>query len=202
MIAELVAVGTEILLGNIVNTNSAYLSEKCAQLGLSVYYESVVGDNRDRMKAVIASALDRSDVVILSGGLGPTEDDLTKEVCAEVMGLPLSEDPHSRKRIERYMKEYKKNHPDRRVTSNNYKQAQVPEGAIVLDNHNGTAPGLILEKNGKTAILLPGPPNELIPMFEESVFPYLRKKQPEIICSQVVKICGIGESQVLPISRI
>ena len=191
MIAELVAVGTEILLGNIVNTNSAYLSEKCAQLGLSVYYESVVGDNRDRMKAVIASALDRSDVVILSGGLGPTEDDLTKEVCAEVMGLPLSEDPHSRKRIERYMKEYKKNHPD-----NNYKQAQVPEGAVVLDNHNGTAPGLILEKNGKTAILLPGPPNELIPMFEESVFPYLRKKQPEIICSQVVKICGIGESQV------
>ena len=112
------------------------------------------------------------------------------------MGLPLSEDPHSRKRIERYMKEYKKNHPDRRVTSNNYKQAQVPEGAIVLDNHNGTAPGLILEKNGKTAILLPGPPNELIPMFEESVFSYLRKKQPEIICSQVVKICGIGESQV------
>ena len=196
MIAELVAVGTEILLGNIVNTNSAYLSEKCAQLGLSVYYESVVGDNRDRMKAVIASALDRSDVVILSGGLGPTEDDLTKEVCAEVMGLPLSEDPHSRKRIERYMKEYKKNHPDRRVTSNKYKQAQVPEGAVVLDNHNGTAPGLILEKNGKTAILLPGPPNELIPMFEESVFPYLRKKQPEIICSQVVKICGIGESQV------
>lgn len=196
MIAELVAVGTEILLGNIVNTNSAYLSEKCAQLGLSVYYESVVGDNRDRMKAVIASALDRSDVVILSGGLGPTEDDLTKEVCAEVMGLPLSEDPHSRKRIERYMKEYKKNHPDRRVTSNNYKQAQVPEGAIVLDNHNGTAPGLILEKNGKTAILLPGPPNELIPMFEESVFSYLRKKQPEIIYSQMVKICSIGESQV------
>ena len=82
------------------------------------------------------------------------------------------------------------------MTSNNYKQAQVPEGAIVLDNHNGTAPGLILEKNGKTAILLPGPPNELIPMFEESVFSYLRKKQPEIICSQVVKICGIGESQV------
>ena len=196
MIAELVAVGTEILLGNIVNTNSAYLSEKCAQLGLTVYYESVVGDNHDRMKAVIASALDRSDVVILTGGLGPTEDDLTKEVCAEVMELPLKEDPHSRKRIERYMKEYEKNHPDRRITSNNYKQAQVPEGAIVLDNHNGTAPGLILEKNGKTAILLPGPPNELKPMFEESVFPYLRKKQPEIICSEVVKICGIGESQV------
>ena len=155
MIAELVAVGTEILLGNIVNTNSAYLSEQMAQLGLSVYYETVVGDNHDRMKAVIASALDRSDVVILSGGLGPTEDDLTKEVCAEVMGLPLEEDPHSRKRIERYMKEYEKNHPDRRITTNNYKQAQVPKGALVIDNHNGTAPGLILEKDGKTAILLP-----------------------------------------------
>ena len=141
MIAELVAVGTEILLGNIVNTNSAYLSEQMAQLGLSVYYETVVGDNHDRMKAVIASALDRSDVVILSGGLGPTEDDLTKEVCAEVMGLPLEEDPHSRKRIERYMKEYEKNHPDRRITTNNYKQAQVPKGALVIDNHNGTAKG-------------------------------------------------------------
>ena len=195
MIAELVAVGTEILLGNIVNTNSAYLSEKCAQLGLSVYYESVVGDNRDRMKAVIASALDRSDVVILSGGLGPTEDDLTKEVCAEVMGLPLSEDPHSRKRIERYMKEYKKNHPDRRVTSNNYKQAQVPEGAIVLDNHNGTAPGLILEENGKRMILLPGPPNELHPLFEQQVKPYLQKLSPEIFYSRTVKLCGIGESK-------
>ena len=196
MIAELVAVGTEILLGNIVNTNSAYLSEQCAQLGLDVYYETVVGDNHDRMKAVIASALDRSDVVILTGGLGPTEDDLTKEVCAEVMEMPLEEDPHSRKRIERYMKEYEKNHPDRRITSNNYKQAQIPKGALVLDNHNGTAPGLILEKNGKTAILLPGPPNELKPMFEEAVIPYFRKRQPQIICSSVVKICGIGESQV------
>ena len=196
MIAELVAVGTEILLGNIVNTNSAYLSEQCAQLGLDVYYETVVGDNHDRMKAVIASALDRSDVVILTGGLGPTEDDLTKEVCAEVMEMPLEEDPHSRKRIERYMKEYEKNHPDRRITSNNYKQAQRPKGALVLDNHNGTAPGLILEKNGKTAILLPGPPNELKPMFEEAVIPYFRKRQPQIICSSVVKICGIGESQV------
>ena len=112
------------------------------------------------------------------------------------MGLPLSEDPHSRKRIERYMKEYKKNHPDRRVTSNNYKQAQVPEGAIVLDNHNGTAPGLILEKNGKTAILLPGPPNELYPLFMNQVYPYLQKLQPEVIRSQMVKICGVGESQV------
>lgn len=196
MIAELVSVGTEILLGNIVNTNSVYLSEQCAMLGLSVYYQSVVGDNEERMKAVISTALERSDVVILTGGLGPTEDDLTKEVTAQVMGLPLAEDAHSRELLESYMKQYAGNHPGRRITENNYKQALVPEGALVLDNHNGTAPGLIIEKDGKTAILLPGPPNEMKPMFEESVFPYLRKKQPEIIYSQVVKICGIGESQV------
>lgn len=196
MVTELIAVGTEILLGNIVNTNSAYLSEKCAQLGLSVYYQTVVGDNEERMEHTIKTALERSDIVILCGGLGPTKDDLTKEVTARVMGLSLAEDSRSRERIERYLKEYEKNDPGRRITPNNYKQAIVPEGAIVLDNHNGTAPGLIIEKNGKTAVLLPGPPNELKPMFEEEVFPYLRKKQPEIIYSRMVKICGIGESQV------
>ena len=196
MIAELVSVGTEILLGNIVNTNSVYLSEQCAGLGLSVYYQTVVGDNEERMKAVISTALERSDVVILTGGLGPTEDDLTKEVTAQLMGLPLVEDPHSKELLEKYMKQYEKNNPQRRITSNNYKQALVPEGSLVLDNHNGTAPGLIIEKNGKTAILLPGPPNEMKPMFEESVYPFLRKKLPETIFSQVVKICGIGESQV------
>ena len=148
MIAEIVTVGTEILLGNIVNTNSAYLAVECANLGLTVYYQSVVGDNEERMKAVIRTALNRSDVVILTGGLGPTEDDLTKEVTAEVMGMPLVEDAHSKERIERYMKEYKKNNSQRRITSNNYKQALIPEGALVLDNHNGTAPGLIIEKDG------------------------------------------------------
>lgn len=196
MITELVSVGTEILLGNIVNTNSAYLSEKCALLGLSVNYQDVVGDNEGRMRDVIKTALDRSDVVILTGGLGPTEDDITKEVTADLMKMPLEEDPHSRKLIDKYLKEYEKNNPQRRITKNNYKQAMVPKGAIVLDNHNGTAPGLILEKKGKIAILLPGPPNEMKPMFEEYIVPYLQKNQPEIIVSQMVKISGIGESQV------
>lgn len=109
MIAELISVGTEILLGNIVNTNSAYLSEKCAQLGLSVYYQTVVGDNEERMKMTIKSALERSDVIILTGGLGPTEDDLTKEITAEVMGFKLIEDSHSRELLETYMKQYEKN---------------------------------------------------------------------------------------------
>ena len=148
------------------------------------------------MKQVIRTALDRSDVIILTGGLGPTEDDLTKEITAEVMGFELVEDLHSRELMEEYLKQYEKNNPQRRITKNNYKQAMVPKGCIVLDNHNGTAPGLIMEKKGKTAILLPGPPNEMKPMFEEAVFPYLRKKQPEIIYSQMVKINGIGESQV------
>lgn len=192
MVAELISVGTELLLGNIVNTNARYLAEQCALLGLTMYYQSTVGDNRERLAETIQTALSRSDVIILTGGLGPTEDDLTKEVCAEVMGYELKEDSHTRKRIEKYFKNgiYKK------IPDNNWKQAIVPKGAIVLDNDNGTAPGLILEKGDKTAILLPGPPGELKPLFEKQVAPYLKKRQPEAIVSQMVKICGYGESQV------
>ena len=196
MIAELVCVGTELLLGNIVNTNAAYLAEKCAGLGLSMYYQSVVGDNEERMTKVIRQAMERSDVVILCGGLGPTQDDLTKEVAAKVMGKKLVEDAHTRKCIQEYMDHYLSSHPGLRLTENNWKQAMVPEDALILDNANGTAPGLIMEENGKIMILLPGPPNELRPMFEEQVSPYLREKQPEIIYSRMVKICGVGESMV------
>lgn len=192
MVCELISVGTELLLGNIVNTNTQFLAEKCALLGLSMYHQVIVGDNRERLTQVIRTALDRSDIVILTGGLGPTEDDLTKEVCAEVMGFSLAEDPHTRQMIESYFK----NNIYKEIPDNNWKQAIVPQGAIVLDNHNGTAPGLILEKANKTAILLPGPPNELIPLFNEQVYPYLEKLRPEVIRSQMVKVCGIGESQV------
>ena len=192
MVCELISVGTELLLGNIVNTNTQFLAEKCALLGLSMYHQVTVGDNRERLTQVIRTALDRSDIVILTGGLGPTEDDLTKEVCAEVMGFSLAEDPHTRQMIESYFK----NNIYKEIPDNNWKQAIVRQGAIVLDNHNGTAPGLILEKDNKTAILLPGPPNELIPLFNEQVYPYLEKLRPEVIRSQMVKVCGIGESQV------
>ena len=157
-----------------------------------MYYQVTVGDNRERMAETIRTALNRSDIIILTGGLGPTEDDMTKEVCGEVMGFPLTEDPHTRERIEAYFK----NNIYKEIPDNNWKQAMVPEGAIVLDNHNGTAPGLILEKEGKTAVLLPGPPGELYPLFENQVMPYLQKKQPEVILSQMIKICGYGESQV------
>lgn len=192
MVVELISVGTELLLGNIVNTNAAYLSRKCAALGLSLYHQSVVGDNEERLCESLKTALGRADVVILSGGLGPTQDDLTKEAAAKVMEMPLKEDAHSRERIE----EYFKNSQFKIITDNNWKQALVPEGAIVVDNGNGTAPGLIMEKNGKSVILLPGPPNELEPMFEQDVYPYLNRLQPETICSAMVKICGLGESYV------
>lgn len=192
MVCELISVGTELLLGNIVNTNTQFLAEKCALLGLSMYHQVTVGDNKDRLAEVIRTALKRSDIVILCGGLGPTEDDLTKEVCSEVMDFPLAEDAHTKARLV----EYFKNSIYKQITDNNWKQAMVPDGAKVLDNDNGTAPGLILEKYGKSAILLPGPPNELIPMFMNQVYPYLQNLQPEIIRSQMVKICGVGESRV------
>lgn len=192
MTVELISVGTEILLGNIVNTNAAYLAEKIALLGLSCYHQSSIGDNEERMEDAIRLALSRSDIVILSGGLGPTKDDLTKEVTAKVFGRKLYEDPHTKARIQEY---FTRVH-SKSITDNNWKQAMVPEGATVIDNHNGTAPGLILEdENGKVAILLPGPPNEIKPMFERDVAPYLNKKQPEGIYSRMVKVCSIGESR-------
>ncbi len=191
MTVELISVGTEILLGNIVNTNAAYLAEKCALLGLSLYNQTVVGDNSERLFNAVKTALSRADIVILTGGLGPTEDDITKETIAAVFGRKLYMDEHSKKRIQEYFDQVK----SRQITENNWKQAMVPEGAKVIDNHNGTAPGIILEENQKMAILLPGPPNELKPMFEESIAPLLNQMQPEGIYSRMVKICSVGESR-------
>ena len=150
MIVELISVGTELLLGNIVNTNAQYLSETCAKLGLNVYYQTTVGDNRERMTEVFRTALSRADLVIIGGGLGPTEDDITKDVCAELMGMPLVEDPEVRAHLEDWYRQRKRTD----IPDSNWRQALVPEGAVVFSNTNGTAPGLALEKNGKTAILL------------------------------------------------
>lgn len=190
MVVELISVGTELLLGNTVNTNASYLAEKCAALGLSLYYQTTVGDNFKRLEETLQVALNRSDVVILTGGLGPTQDDLTKEVAAKVMEKALVEDAHTKERITDYFKKSQVI----TITENNWKQALIPEGAIVVDNNNGTAPGIIIEDNNKSVIMLPGPPNELIPMFMEEIYAYLNKLQPEIIYSQIVKLCGIGES--------
>ncbi|MBE5874133.1 MAG: competence/damage-inducible protein A [Lachnospiraceae bacterium] len=191
MVVELICVGTELLLGNIVNTNAAYLSEQCAALGLSCYFQSVVGDHAERMTAVLDCAAKRSDIVIMCGGLGPTEDDLTKEVAAKYCGKELQVDERSMERIAEYF-----TRRDLKPTENNWKQAMIPEGAVVFDNNNGTAPGMAIETDNVKVILLPGPPNELIPMFEESVIPYLKKLTPGIILSQTVKLCGVSESRV------
>lgn len=176
-------------MGNIVNTNAAYLSEKCVGLGLSCYYQQVVGDNAGRLTDTIKLALSRSDIVILSGGLGPTEDDLTKEIASAVCGRKLFLHEPSKKAIEKYF-------CDRGInpTDNNWKQAYIPEGGIVLDNPNGTAPGVIIEEENCHVILLPGPPNELIPMFENKVAPYLEKLTDSTIFSATIKEAGIGES--------
>lgn len=191
MTVEIISVGTELLLGNIVNTNAAYLAEKCAGMGLSCYYQSVVGDNEERLTQVLETAGNRSDIIILSGGLGPTQDDLTKEVTAKFLGKELVLHDESKARIAAYFSAR-----EVKPTENNWKQAMIPEGAIVLENNNGTAPGMILKGDHTHIILLPGPPQEMIPMFEEGVIPYLNSLQPGVIYSQTVKICGISESKV------
>ena len=192
MTAELISVGTELLLGNIVNTNAAFLSEECARLGLLVYHQCVVGDNEERLLEAIQQSLERSDLVILTGGLGPTKDDLTKETAAKAAGRRLVTDEHVKQQIAAY---FKGREEDVKIAENNWKQAEVIEGSIVVDNKNGTAPGLILELPGeKRMILMPGPPNEMKPMFLDSIGPYLAKLQKVCLYSEMVKVCGIGES--------
>lgn len=190
MTVEIIAVGTEILLGNIVNTNAAYLAEKCAGLGLSCYHQDVVGDNEERLMETIRLALTRADIILLSGGLGPTQDDLTKEAAAKVMGKELYLHEPSREAIRQFFAER-----NLEITENNWKQAMVPEGAVVVENPGGTAPGIIIAENGKHVVLMPGPPGELIPMFEKSIMPYLAGLTSGVIYSQTVKICGVGESK-------
>ena len=189
MKTELICVGTELLLGNILNTNAKYLAEKCAELGLSLYYQTVVGDNDTRLAEMIKAAFERSDVVIFTGGLGPTSDDITKEVVSETFGLHLIYDKKAADDLTKRLNRF-----GVLVTDNNYKQAYVPDGCTVLYNHNGTAPGILIEKNGKIAILLPGPPKEMQPMFEEYCVPFFKECSGLEIDSVMVKLIGIGES--------
>lgn len=191
MNAELLSVGTELLLGEILNTNAQYLSTELAKLGISVYYQTTVGDNPARLTNAVKLALERSDMVILTGGLGPTADDLTKETVAEYFGLRLIRDERSEQRIKDYFKRIQAT-----TVPSNFKQADMPEGCIILDNNNGTAPGGIIEKDGKIAVFLPGPPFEMKAMYEESVYPYLREKCPEQLYSREIQTFGIGESRL------
>ncbi|MGE5629812.1 MAG: competence/damage-inducible protein A [Caulobacteraceae bacterium] len=189
MKGEIIAVGTELLLGNIVNTNAQYLSEKLAELGIDVYYHLVVGDNLKRVADTIRTSLERSDLVITSGGLGPTDDDLTKEGVCEALGLKLLPNEEALKKVEAIFKKFGRPMPE-----SNWKQGYAPEGSEIIENDNGTAPGILLEKNGKIVIMLPGPPKELKPMFEDKVLPYLRTKEKSTIKSKVLRVIGVGES--------
>lgn len=195
MVVELISVGTEILMGNITNTNASYLAQKCADLGLECYYQVTVGDNARRLEQTVKTALKRSDIIIMTGGLGPTDDDLTKETVAKVLKKELILDEHSKDCIAQYFERIQR----KDITSNNWKQAYIPEGAIVVDNHNGTAPGLIIQTEDepkKHILLIPGPPNELYPMFENDMMPYLASLSDQILVSETVKIAGRGESWV------
>lgn len=191
MVAEIICVGTEILMGNITNTNARYIAENLAILGISNYYQTVVGDNEARLTETLKLALSRADIVILNGGLGPTEDDLTKEVAAACVGKQMYLDERAWDEIKVYFEKR-----GLTLTDNNKKQAMIPEGAIIMYNPNGTAPGIIIEDNGKSIILLPGPPLEMIPMFDDQVKPYLESKSQRAIYSTMVKMCGTGESIV------
>lgn len=189
--AEILCVGTELLLGDIVNTNAAYLSCKLAELGIHVYRHTVVGDNPERLKRALEAAFSEADLVITSGGLGPTYDDLTKETVAAYFGLGLEMHVESLETIRAYFAK-----TGRVMTPNNEKQAMMPRGATVFPNHYGTAPSLAIEKNGKTAIMLPGPPGELCPIFEEEILPYLKSRRQTVLVSKNVHIFGMGESAV------
>lgn len=190
MRVELISVGTEILLGNIVNTDAAFLSEECAKLGLACYYQSVVGDNAARLEETLLQALSRSEIVILTGGLGPTQDDITKEIACKVSGREMYLHEESRDAIRAFFEKR-----GIAFTDNNMKQAYIPVDSVVLKNNNGTAPGVIIPYNGKHIVLLPGPFNEMKPMFLESVVPYIRKLTSLTIFSKTVKIVSVPESK-------
>ena len=189
MTAEILAVGTELLLGDTLNTNAQYLSKELAGLGVAVYHQTVVGDNPARLKKAYAEAFERADVVITSGGLGPTKDDLTKEIGAEYFGKKLELVPEAFEVLKSHFSRMR-----RPMTQNNEKQAHFPVGSTIIPNSNGTAPGCIIEENGKILIMLPGPPRELVPMFEETVAPYLRERTDGMYVSRILRICGVGES--------
>ena len=195
--AEILCVGTELLLGEVVNTNAAYISKELASLGISVYRESVVGDNPKRLEDELRYALKRADLVIMTGGLGPTCDDLTKETAAALFGRQLVMDEYCLGEIRSFFEKM-----GRVMTKNNEKQALVPEGCFVLTNEWGTAPGMAItgmegsEFEGKTAILLPGVPREMKNMFDHRVRPYLRERCPYTMVSRNLHIIGMGESAV------
>lgn len=191
MKAEIVCVGTELLLGDVVNTNAAFIAKGLAAIGINVYHHAVVGDNPQRLEKCLADAFEHNDIVVTTGGLGPTYDDLTKETVAAHFGRKLVLDEQSLEEIKSFYERSK-----RVMTDNNIKQAMMPEGCVILHNPNGTAPGCIIESEGKVAVMMPGPPREMVPMFENQVSPYLQEKfgGEGALYSKTINFFGVGES--------
>ena len=192
---EILSVGTELLLGHITNTDARDISEMLSKIGVNVRYHTVVGDNPQRLRECVEIAKSRADVIITTGGLGPTCDDLTKQILAEAFALPLVESAAERASLYEYIRGGKN------FTPNNLVQALIPEGAEIFHNFWGTAPGCAFEKDGKVVVMIPGPPNECVPMFRQYAVPYLRKLSEEQIVSHSVRIFGLGESAVDQIFR-
>lgn len=190
MNAEIISVGTELLLGQVVNTDAAIVARELSQLGINLLHSAVVGDNPKRLRAAILEAVGRSQLLIMTGGLGPTQDDLTKETAAEVAGKKLVLHQESLQRILNYFNETA-------VSENQKKQAMLPEDCTVFQNNNGTAPGCAFEtENGTVIIMMPGPPSELEPMLLDSVVPFLKSNQDSVILSHNIKVFGRGEAAV------
>jgi len=182
-------IGTELLMGMTLNTNSEYLSKKLNEYGFSVLYHSVVGDNSERITEEIARLLEKNDLIVITGGLGPTQDDISKEVVADYFNLKMILNEEIKEKLIKRFEKY-----GRKITENNFRQAYFPKGSIILNNEYGTAPGCIVKEKDKIAVLLPGPPRELIPMFENYALKHIVSKKK--ITSKFIKLFGIGESSV------
>lgn len=188
MRAEILSIGTELLLGQITDTNAVFMAQRLAELGISLFFEDTVGDNPARLEGVLRLAKERSDLIICTGGLGPTEDDITSAAIANVFDAPLEINDAARATLEAFFAQR-----GRPMTANQLKQAMIPHGALLVPNPTGTAPGFILVKDGKTVIAFPGPPSEMHPMWRETVGPYLHAHSGETIVSRTLRFCGIGE---------
>ena len=189
--AEIIAVGTELLLGRTVNTNASDVSLALSKLGINVYYHTVVGDNAERLTAAVEIAKNRADIIITTGGLGPTYDDLTKQTLAGAFGKKLIFNEEIAENLREF---FKKRLNNSKMTENNLRQAEFPEGSLILPNTVGTAPGCAFEAEGKFVLMMPGPPRECRAMLETAVVPYLKKLQSAEIHSHNIHIFGVGES--------
>lgn len=195
MVAEIISVGTELLLGNIVNTNAQYIAKEMAKMGIDLYYQSVVGDNEERLSNVLKTALERSDLIITTGGLGPTKDDLTKEVAASYFGKQLVFDKKTYEHVKQRLESYGIS----QMTKSQEKQAMVPEGALVITNPAGLAPGIIMAQGNKAIIMLPGPPKEMKALFAECSRLYINRLSDHVFVSINIKVKGPDE---MPLSVI